>query len=630
MSNPSELGTGSTKALPTENPLPAPPPPRLWRWYLKQADAFLSEPIRRGPVLELNRARLQVSLSVIVLIIGALYLFFVVPEFEKPWLLGLVALLSLTGIASSLVMLHWMASPRIPALVQCICMAVPTVSVILQMGERGMALQASAMIIPLTSVYLLGVRKGLFLSLLLAVNAALIHPFLHTRSNPLGWAFGALTALTMLAVCLMSWLFARSRDEVLAALEQALKTQSESERKLSSLLENTEDVVCSIDLGGRIVTANRAFRHLYLQLHSREFRPGESLRELLPLEDPARWTERFQQVLGGHRVRFEVKLTVRGHARVLDVSLGPIAGERGMPEGMTLFGKDVTASKEAESRLGEMHRNLIDVSRQAGMAEIATGVIHNVGNTLNSASVSAELVIQGLRGLRVSSVVKTLELLREHAGHLDAFLSSAQGRQVPSYLEALGKELPTAKERLLEEMRALQESLENVKAVVLMQQEHARYLGVVEPVAVPQLIDDALRLQGRSFESLGIQVRREYGPVPLVMVDRHKLLQILLNLLNNARHALEDRERSNRRLTVRVSRTAQARLRIEVEDSGTGIAPEHLPRLFTQGFTTKKTGHGFGLHISALSARELGGSLSCTSPGPGQGATFTIEVPLET
>ncbi|ATB40119.1 hypothetical protein CYFUS_005567 [Cystobacter fuscus] len=628
MSNPSESRTASAKALPTENPPLARAPPRLLRWYLEKVDAFLSESIRQGPVLDLNRARFQVNLSVVISIITALFLFFVAPKFERPWPLVLVSLLSLTGIGLSQVMLHWMSSPRIPAMIQCASSTVPTMTIILYVGEWGTALQATAMLIPLASVYLLGIRKGLIPCLLLAANAALVHPFLHAR-NALDWIIGAFTALAILTVCVMSGLFTRSRDEAQMSLERALRTQSESERKLSSLLENTEDVVCSLDLGGRIVTANQAFRQLYLQHLSRELQPADALRELLPLEDPTRWTERFRQVLGGHRVRFEVTLAVRGQARVLDVSLGPIAGEAGMPEGMTLFGKDVTASKEAESRLGEMHRNLIDVSRQAGMAEIATGVLHNVGNTLNSANVSAELVIQGLRGLRVSSVVKTLELLREHAGHLDSFLTSAQGQQIPAYLEALGKELPEAKERLLEEMRALRESLENVKAVVRMQQEHARYLGVVEPVAVPQLIDDALRLQGRSFEALGIQVRREYGPVPLVMVDRHKLLQILLNLLNNARHALEGRERSNRWLTVRVSRAAQARLRIEVEDNGTGIAHEHLPRLFTQGFTTKKTGHGFGLHISALSATELGGSLSCTSQGLGQGATFTIEVPLE-
>jgi signal transduction histidine kinase len=131
-----------------------------------------------------------------------------------------------------------------------------------------------------------------------------------------------------------------------------------------------------------------------------------------------------------------------------------------------------------------------------------------------------------------------------------------------------------------------------------------------------------------SFERLGIEVRREYTEVPLVRLDRHKLLQILLNLLSNARHALLESGRPDKLLTIRVERTVTERLRITVADNGVGIAPEHASRLFTQGFTTKKDGHGFGLHISALAAAEMDAFLSCTSEGRGQGATFTIDLPV--
>jgi signal transduction histidine kinase len=170
--------------------------------------------------------------------------------------------------------------------------------------------------------------------------------------------------------------------------------------------------------------------------------------------------------------------------------------------------------------------------------------------------------------------------------------------------------------------------VDHIKSVVNMQQEHARFTGMVEAVTLPELIDDALRLHATSFERLGIQLRREYTPVPPLRVDRHKLLQILVNLLSNARHALLGTERPDKQLTLRILPLPGERLRIELADNGLGIAPEHLPRLFSHGFTTKKTGHGFGLHSSALAASEMNGSLTCTSPGPGQGATFTIELPL--
>jgi C4-dicarboxylate-specific signal transduction histidine kinase len=152
----------------------------------------------------------------------------------------------------------------------------------------------------------------------------------------------------------------------------------------------------------------------------------------------------------------------------------------------------------------------------------------------------------------------------------------------------------------------------------------------VEQVAVPQLIDEALRLHAVSFERLAIRIVRDYADVPLIFVDRHKLLQILINLLSNARHALVDSEQQDKRLSIHVQRSADGeQLLIDVTDNGVGISPENAARLFTQGFTTKKTGHGFGLHISALAAEEMKGRLSCTSPGPEQGATFTLELPVK-
>ncbi len=117
--------------------------------------------------------------------------------------------------------------------------------------------------------------------------------------------------------------------------------------------------------------------------------------------------------------------------------------------------------------------------------------------------------------------------------------------------------------------------------------------------------------------------------MPPILVDRHKLLQILVNLLSNARHALMESGREDKVLTLRIEPGArQDRLRIAVSDNGVGIPAENLHRLFSQGFTTKKSGHGFGLHISALAAAEMGGTLTCESAGSGHGATFSLELPV--
>jgi len=182
---------------------------------------------------------------------------------------------------------------------------------------------------------------------------------------------------------------------------------------------------------------------------------------------------------------------------------------------------------------------------------------------------------------------------------------------------------------MLQEMHSLRDSVDHIKSIVTMQQKHARAAGSLESLNLPQLIDEALRLNAVSFERQGIRIERQYETVPPITVDRHKLLQILINLLSNARHALAEIDKDDKQMSIRV-RTTQGgeRLLLEVADNGKGIALANLPRLFTQGFTTKRTGHGFGLHISALSAAEMKGQLTCASAGPGQGATFTLELPM--
>jgi PAS domain S-box-containing protein len=490
------------------------------------------------------------------------------------------------------------------------------------------ATHAGLLLVPVVSVYLLGWRWGLLFSGLASVNVGLVFPLLTWGSlrepDTLLCVFAALYVLCAWAV---GWLFISARDEAQARMEGMLRTQRESEGKLVSLIESTDDLILSVDTLGRVMTANDAARQLFQRVTGKVLVAGESaLGEAVP-DRWRRYSEVMARALGGERVREELVLPVEKRPLTVELTVSPVRGEEERVVGVTVFGRDITARKEAEARLGEMHRSLVEASRQAGMAEIATGVLHNVGNALNSVNVSASVVTERLHGLRVASMSRAAELLEEHSAKLGSFFATdPRGQQFPAYLKALAGQLTTERDAVLAEMDTLRQSVEHIKAVVSMQQRHARSADVAELLPVPELIDDALRLHALSFERAGIQVRREYAQVPPVWVDRHKLLQILVNLLGNARHALAASGRADKQLTVRVA-LAQERLRIDVVDNGEGIAPEHLARLFTQGFTTKKDGHGFGLHISALAAEEMEGSLSCASAGRGQGATFTLELP---
>jgi len=181
---------------------------------------------------------------------------------------------------------------------------------------------------------------------------------------------------------------------------------------------------------------------------------------------------------------------------------------------------------------------------------------------------------------------------------------------------------------LLGELEALRKNAGHIKDIVATQQSYAKVVGVTETIEVTELVEDALRVNMEALARHDVRLVREFAPgLPAISVDKHKVLQILVNLIRNAKHACDDAARDDKRLTVRVA-NGEGKLKISVIDNGVGIARENLTRIFNHGFTTRKNGHGFGLHSGALAAKELGGALLAMSDGPGKGATFTLELPV--
>jgi PAS domain S-box-containing protein len=291
--------------------------------------------------------------------------------------------------------------------------------------------------------------------------------------------------------------------------------------------------------------------------------------------------------------------------------------------------KDITRIKEAEASVERVHKQLMEASRQAGMAEVATGVLHNVGNVLNSVNVSANLLSEKLLQSRTPNLAKVAVLLREHSSELGDFLTNdSRGRQLPLYLHQLAERLASEQTLLLNEVGCLAKNVEHIKNIVAMQQAYARPAGITESVQVVDLVEDAFRINHGALARHSIQIRREYEPhLRSLTIDKHKVLQILVNLVSNAAHACAQAPQDNKRLTVRLTDGGD-RVRISVSDNGVGIARENLTRIFSLGFTTRPDGHGFGLHSGALAAREMGGSLLSHSDGPGLGATFVLELPI--
>jgi len=291
--------------------------------------------------------------------------------------------------------------------------------------------------------------------------------------------------------------------------------------------------------------------------------------------------------------------------------------------------RDITSIKEAEAELKRAQEQLIEASRAAGMAEVATGVLHNVGNVLNSVNVSTSLLTERMRGSKVKFVGRAAGLMKDHAADLGEFLTKdPQGVRLPQFLSDLAEQLARDDAQALEELAGLMTNVEHIKEIVAMQQNYATAAGLESNVNIAELIEDVLRLTESGFARHGIKLAREFDArLPEISVDRHKVLQILINLVRNAKQACQSSPQPDKRLTVR-ARATGSRLSISVIDNGVGIPEENLTRIFAHGFTTREKGHGFGLHSSALAAKELGGELVVFSEGPGKGAMFTLELNL--
>ena len=289
---------------------------------------------------------------------------------------------------------------------------------------------------------------------------------------------------------------------------------------------------------------------------------------------------------------------------------------------------EVAQRKKAQQSLGEMNAQIGIVSHKAGMAEVANSVLHNVGNVLNSVNVSASVIAERLRKTPLADLPNVAGLVTANTGDLASYLADdPTGRQVPGFLKMLGEHWTAEHHDLVGEVQRLQGNVQHIKEIVGRQQSLTRVASVLEEVDLPALIEDALAIRGDALEKFRVQVRRDFGRTPPVTCDRVKLMQILVNLIANAGDSLAETVETGRELTVRTLPHSDGTFQIHVIDNGQGIAPEVREQLFTYGFTTKKNGHGFGLHSSALAAQDMGGALSARSDGVERGATFIVELP---
>jgi len=400
-----------------------------------------------------------------------------------------------------------------------------------------------------------------------------------------------------------------------------------SEYFYHSLVESLPEIIVRKDAEGHFTYANAAYGELIG--HPGEEIVGRSDRDIYPPEQAAQnRADDLRVMKTGQVLEYENVVERPGQKkRYLQMKKVPLYAEQ-RPIGVLILFWDMTIFRETEERLRHAQQELIETSRLAGIAEVATGVLHNLGNALNSVNTSAAIATDRLRKSKVPGVSKVAQLLLEQGDRLaEFFATDPRGRQLPGYLEQLAALLQAERSESVRELEAVQNSIDHIKQIVAAQQSYAHVSGIVEVAPPAELVEFALRISEASLARHGVTVVREFSPAPAVKVERHKVLQILINLIRNAKEAINESGRPDKRLVLGVRVSAEGRVQLYVTDNGVGIAPENLTQIFAFGYTTKKTGHGFGLHSSANAAKEMGGSLEARSDGSGQGTTFVLELP---
>jgi PAS domain S-box-containing protein len=400
---------------------------------------------------------------------------------------------------------------------------------------------------------------------------------------------------------------------------------------LRTVIENLPDAIYAKDAAARKVLANSAdLKNYGCKIETEAL--GKTDFDLFPKEIAEKFFQDDQLVLQkGRKIvnREEKAVRPNGEEFWLLTTKVPWRNTAGNIIGLVGIGRDITAIKEAEAKLDQVHKQLMNASRQAGMAEVATSVLHNVGNVLNSVNVASSCVADSLRKSKAANLSKVVALLREHEADLGDFITNdSKGKQLPGYLAQLAEHLAGEQTAVLNELARLQKNIEHIMDIVAMQQSYAKTTGILESLPIVDLVEDALRMNVGAMERHQINLLREYSETPPVLVEKHKVLQVLVNLIRNAKYACDDSEKPDKQIVLRVT-NGNGRIKISVIDNGIGIPAENLTRIFNHGFTTRKNGHGFGLHSGALAAKEMGGNLAAFSEGPERGATFTLELPTQ-
>jgi signal transduction histidine kinase len=344
-------------------------------------------------------------------------------------------------------------------------------------------------------------------------------------------------------------------------------------------------------------------------------------------------------LVGGTMTNFSVDLEAAFHIEILAMTalLGYIYSSAGIFYKQTRRLAEIRVELEEKNNLLnetiqklETTRNeLVEKAHKAGMADLATGVLHNIGNILNSVNTSSDVIHETIHRSKINNFKKANQLLKDKKDNFEDFLlNDPRGKDLIQYYLKLEEPLDREYEKIKEQAKRLKDKVNLISEVIEAQQDYAKVGRVNEKISLKEVTKDALKLQAGSIDRHNINVQEDYNDTVEIHIQKSKFIHILINLFKNAKEAMEGRAPAEKELLIRTWEDSE-KVHLSITDNGEGIKTEHLNNVFNHGFTTKKEGHGFGLHTCANYMTEMGGEIKAQSEGEGKGTTFTVSFPRE-
>lgn len=419
-------------------------------------------------------------------------------------------------------------------------------------------------------------------------------------------------------------------------VEQRTGELRKSETRIRAILENMSEGIVTLNDAGYVESANRAAQDIFgyedgelIGLHNVFLVADECANQLSGLGGYNDDNDGFFKISENRKTIEMAGRRSNNNEFPMEVVVSPMMlGDQRL---RVCIVRDISQRKLAEQRLAFAQQQLLDAAHSAGMAEIATGVLHNIRNILNSVNMASSEIQRISRNSKIAGLCKANELLKANMGNIvEFFTSDKKGKLLPDYYFKVAVGLEQDMARISKEAGELGGKIDMIKEVINTQQKYAKIGSYSEKLSVQSVVSDAMIVQDASLRKWGVDITTRFHDNLTATVNKSKLLQVITNILKNANEAMRENDLLNKpkKLLIESGLLGKSHIYIKFTDNGIGIARENLVRVFNHGFTTKVDGHGFGLHASANAMTEIGGKLEAHSDGEGHGATFTVTIPI--